>query len=222
MRGIVFSLPRRVKKQRVYNKRSVTQMSVAVKRYGTAIFFTFVYACGLLMGSLYAKNAPASLLEDLNFLFTTNLSARMEQPVFATFATSFASNFLFLVVVFLCGLAPWGMVAAFLSPAFKGFGVGISAGYLFVTYGFRGVGFYLLVILTGTFIFSFALILECIQAHYLSCKLARFVFTSAENVQPVSVYVRSFLLRSLYMLILTAVAALADMLLWTAFSGLFF
>lgn len=222
MRGIVFTLPRRTKKRNAIVTRNYTEVSALFKRYGTTIFYTFVYACGLLMGSLYARSADKELLESLNFLFTTNLSARIDQPAFSTFAAAFASNFIFLGFVFMCGLAPWGMALAFLSPAFKGFGVGLSAGYLFVTYGFRGVGFYLLVVLIGTFIFSFALILECIQAHYLSCKIARSVFTSGENIQPVSVYVRSFLMRSLYMLMMTAVAALADMLLWSAFSGLFF
>lgn len=222
MRGIVFTLPRRVRKRRTHSRRNFTEMTAVLRRYGTSFFFTFVYACGLLMGSLYARSADDSLLDSLNFLFTTNLNVRMGQPFFTTFATSFGSNFIFLAFVFLCGLAPWGMSLAFLSPAFKGFGVGLSAGYLFITYGFKGVGFYLLVILTGAFLSSFALLLECIQAHYLSCKIARSVFATGENVQPVSAYVRSFLLRSLYMLMLTAVASLADMLLWTAFSGLFF
>ena len=188
MRGVVFTLPRRTRNRKVTVRRNYTEMSAVFKRYGPAFFFTFVYACGLLMGSLYARSADKELLESLNFLFTTNLSARIDQPAFSTFATAFASNFLFLGFVFMCRLAPWGMAVAFLSPAFKGFGVGLSAGYLFVTYGFRGVGFYLLVILTGTFIFSFALILECIQAHYLSCKIATSVFTAGENVQPVTVY----------------------------------
>ncbi len=222
MRGIVFTLTRRPRPQKRINSRNFTSFSAFMKRYGTTVVFTFIYACGLLMGSLSAKNADKTLLDGLNFLFATNLDARMGQPAFSAFATSFASNFLFLLYVFLCGLSPWGMAAVYAAPAFKGFGVGLSAGYLFVTYGFKGVGFYLLVILTGTFIFSFALVIECIQAHYLSCKIAKSVFGSGENMQPVSTYVHSFLLRSLYMLLLTAVAALADTLLWTGFSGLFF
>ncbi len=222
MRGIVFTLTKRPRTQKNRSKRNYSAFPALMRRYGTAVAFTFMYACGLLMGSLSARNADESLLDGLGFLFTTNLSARMGQPVFSTFATSFASNFLFFMFVFLCGLAPWGMVAVYAAPAFKGFGVGLSAGYLFITYGFRGVGFYLLVILTGTFIFSFALIIECIQAHYLSCRIAKAVFTAGENMQPVSVYVHSFLLRSLYMLMMSAVASLADMLLWTGFSGLFF
>lgn len=222
MRGIVFTLTKRSRTSQTGNKRNYSAFPALMRRYGTAVAFTFMYACGLLMGSISARNADDSLLDGLGFLFTTNLSVRMGQPAFSTFATSFASNFLFLIFVFLCGLAPWGMVAVYAAPTFKGFGVGLSAGYLFVTYGFKGVGFYLLVILTGTFVSSFALVLECIQAHYLSCRIAKTVFTVGENIQPVSAYVHSFLLRSLYALVLSAVASLADTLLWTGFSGLFF
>ena len=130
-----------------------------MKRYGAIILFVSVYAAGLLLGSMSARRADSDLLGGLNFLFTTNLSARMNQPAFSTFATSFASDCLFLLCVFLCGLSPWGMALTIFAPAFKGFGVGLSAGYLFITYGLKGVGFYLLVILAGTFIFSFALVM---------------------------------------------------------------
>lgn len=221
MKSIVFTFTRR-RNNHTATRRNYSSVTVFLKRYGAISLFVFVYACGLLMGSLSAKGADSKLLDGLNFLFTTNLSARMDQPVFSTFATSFASDFLFLLFVFLCGLSPWGMAVTLVAPAFKGFGVGLSAGYLFITYGLKGVGFYLLVILAGTFIFSFALIIECIQANELSCRIAKTVFFSGENMQPVSAYVQRFLLRSFYMLLITAVAALTDMLLWTGFSGLFF
>ena len=220
MKSIVFTFARRNSRTPV--RRNYSSAGLFLKRYGATVLFVFVYACGLLFGSLSARGSDAKLLDGLNFLFTTNLSARMDQPVFSTFATSFASDFLFLLFVFLCGLSPWGMAVTFVGPAFKGFGVGLSAGYLFVTYGLKGVGFYLLVILAGTFIFSFALVIECIQANELSCRIAKMIFFSGESVQPVSSYVHRFLLRSFYMLLLSAVAAVIDMLLWTGFSGVFF
>ena len=153
--------------------------------------------------------------------FPSNLSERLNQPFFSAFIASFASNFLFLSFVFLCAMAPWGCLFIFLAPAFKGFGTGLSAGYLFITYGFKGIGFYLLVMLSGTFIFCFALIIECLQAHFLSCKIAGCVFRDALADTPINIYVRRFLLRSLYVLIISACAAIIDMLLWTAFSGVF-
>lgn len=224
MRSIVFSFNRRrrkVKRQRrgLFPLENISQF---LKKYGSAVFFTFVFAGGMLMGSLSAGSADSQMLDRLDFLFTTNLSARLNQSAFSTFSASFASGFVFLFFAFLCGLSPWGMGLLWISPAFKGFGTGLSAGYLFITYGFKGVGFYLLVILGGTFIFSFALIVECIQANNLSLKIARCIFASADNLTPVSSLVRNYLFRSLYILIITAAAALADMLLWTLFSGLFF
>ncbi len=221
MRGFVFSFARR-RRRFPAKVTSMAELPRFIHRYSSAMLFTFMFAGGMLLGSLSARNADVSLLDKMDFLFTTNLTARLQQPVFATFAASFASNFIFIFFVFLCGLAPWGMVAVPLAPAFKGFGTGLSAGYLFITYGFKGVGFYLLVMLGGTFVFTFALIIECIQAQSLSCKIAKCVFVSGAAGSSVSVYVRGYLIRSLYLLILTAAAALADMMLWTAFSGLFF
>lgn len=222
MRGFVFTFTRRRRSQKPKNVRKFSGVPQYMQRYGTVTLFTLLFAVGMLWGSLSARGADDTLIESLDFLFTTNLNSRLSQPMFAAFAASFGSNFLFWLFVFLCGLAPWGMIAVSVAPLFKGFGTGLSAGYLFITYGFKGVGFYLLVILGGTFIFCFALIMECVQAHYLSCKLAKFIFTGGDATQPVTVFVRSFLYRSLYMLMLSAAAALADMLLWTGFSGLFF
>lgn len=222
MRGFVFSFSRRRRRVPSHSSKGISSIPRIVHRNMAVILFTFMFAGGMLMGSLSARNADSSFLAKMDFLFTTNLSVRLSQPVFSTFAASFASNFLFLFFVFLCGLAPWGMIAISAAPAFKGFGTGLSAGYLFITYGFKGVGFYLLVILGGTFIFSFALIMQCVQAHSMSCTIAKAVFSSSEGASVVPHYVRGYLMRSLYLLILTAASALADMMLWTAFSGLFF
>lgn len=222
MRGFVFRL-RPVRRNSFTNiPKNISDISSIVRRYGAVIFFTFVFGVGTLAGSVYASNADNAILERLDFLFATNLSERLNQPVFSAFSASFASNFLFLSFVFLCALAPWGSFFIFLAPAFKGFGTGLSAGYLFITYGFKGIGFYLLVMLGGTFLFCFALILECLQSHFLSCKIAGYVFRGVSSDTPITAFVRRFLIRSLYVLIVTALAAIVDMLLWTAFSGLFF
>lgn len=221
MKGFVFSFTRRKKKPRSSGVRHFTDLRGFFKRYGAGIFYTVVFTLGLLFGTVIAGRADSSLLKGLDFLFTTNLEARLNQPMYMTFVSSFASDFLFLLFVFLCGISTWSMALSWVAPAFKGFGTGLSAGYLFITFGFRGVGFYLLVILLGTFLFSFALIIECVSAHYMSMRIAKRVFSSSDNA-PVLVFVKSYLLQSLYMLLITAVSALVDMLFWSLFSGLFF
>ena len=222
MRGFIFTLKPSRSRARNNIARKISLLSELFGKYGIVIFFTAVFGLGTLAGSVYAGKAQENFLQKLDFLFATNLDVRLNQPVFSTFVASFASNFLFILFVFLCALAPWGILVLFLAPAFKGFGTGLSAGYLFITYGFKGVGFYLLVILGGTFLFCFALIIECIQAHLLSLRIAKCVFKGSDLQYPIPMFLRRFLFRSLYALIITAAASALDMLLWTTFSGLFF
>jgi len=222
MRGFVFALKpghRRVK-HGVF--AGLFRFSDTFKKYGILIFYISVFAIGTLGGSLCAAKADSSFLEKMDFLFTTNIDVRLNQPVLSTFAASFASNFIFILFVFLCSFAPWGCLVIFAAPAFKGFGTGLSAGYLFVSYGLKGIGFYLLVILGGTFLFCFALIICCLQSHTMSLRISKLIFRSQDSDTALTDYVGRFLMRSLYILVLSAVASVADMLLWTAFSDLFF
>lgn len=222
MRGFVFRFTPVRKRVRHNFRTRVSRAGDILNRYGAVIFFTFIFGLGTLAGSICASRADVSLLQKLDFLFTTNLEERFNQSVFATFSASFASNFVFLIFLFLCALAPWGCLLIPFALVFKGFGTGLSAGYLFITYGFKGIGFYLLVMLGGTFVFCFALIIECIQANLLSRKIAGCIFRSDDTDTSLTVLVKRFMLRSLYVLIISALASVIDMLLWTAFSGLFF
>ncbi len=222
MKGFVFSLKPVRRRSLPDLRQRISRFRYIFRRYGAVIFFTFVFGLGTLAGSISASRADSTFLLNLDFLFSTNLSGKLNQSFFATFSASFASNFLFLIFVFLCGLAPWGFLILFLAPAFKGFGTGLCAGYLFITYGFKGVGFYLLVMLGGTFLFCFSLIIECIQSQSLSCKIARLLLRDKETDTSVTLFVRKYLIRSLYALVVSAIASIVDMLLWTAFSGVFF
>ncbi|MGN0453130.1 MAG: hypothetical protein ACI4GZ_04940 [Ruminococcus sp.] len=222
MKGFVFTLSPRKRGRSRKNIRSFSDVSGFLKRYGAVILFTLMFAVGMVMGSVSATGADASILHSLDFLFNTNLEARLSQPMYLTFVSSFASNFIFLLFVFMCGLSCWGMAVSAVAPLLKGFGTGLCAGYLFITYGFKGVGFYLLAMLLGTFLFTFSLIIECAEAYSLSCKIAVRLFSKKQGIELINVYIRSFLLHSLYMLLLAFGASFTDMLLWKAFSGLFF
>lgn len=94
----------------------------------------------------------------LIFVFT-NLDARLSQNVINTFCACFASDFIFLFAVFLLGLTPWGIPVLPFIVFLKGFGTGITAGYLFSVHSLKGIVFYLFVLLPGTFLFCLALIL---------------------------------------------------------------
>ena len=113
MKGIVLSLglPR---------KRRIPDIRLILKRHGITLLLASLLLAGLVLGVVYSRCADKSTLQSLDFLFTTNLDARLSQGVIGIFCACFASDFLFLLGVYLLGIAAWGIpfIAALL--CFKG------------------------------------------------------------------------------------------------------
>ena len=175
----------------------------------------------MVLGALYARSAQSDTLDSLDFLFTTNLDARLSQSPLGTFCACFASDFIFLISVYLFGIAPWGLPLELVTVLFKGFGIGITAAYLFISHGLSGVGFYLLVLLPGTFLFCIALAYFATSAFEFSKRM--FIMTVSKNAPAVPL--RGSLLhlssRLLTALIITFAASLIDTFLWSMFAGAF-
>ena len=106
------------------------------------VFLGLFLIAGLILGVIFIRNADYSLLKTLDFVFFSNVKARSALPVLSIFVASLASSFLFLLFCFLCGLSIWGAYCVPLAPLFRGFGMGITAGYLYAAYGFQGFLFH--------------------------------------------------------------------------------
>lgn len=221
MKGVVFSLKKSDFAGRNRRKITVSDLRYFFKRYGVMVMCVTLLFAGLIFGSAYAQNSTSSLLDSLDFLFTTNLDVRLSQNAAETFCACFASDFIFLFVVFLLGLAPWGIPMLLFVLFFKGFGTGLTAGYLYMAHSLKGVGFYLIVLLPGTFLFCMALSLFSTSAFYISKRM--FFYTIGHNVpaQPLRKGVINFCSRSMSSLIMTFFSALLDVVLWTLFAGVF-
>ena len=165
MKGIVLSLglPRR--------RRRLPDFKSIIRRHGITLLLAALLLTGLVLGAVYSKSADKNTLRTLDFLFTTNLESRLSQGAFGTFCACFASDFLFLLSVYLLGIAAWGIPFIAVLLCFKGFGTGVTAGWLCVSHGLSGAGFYLLVLLPGTFIFCAALIGFSVRAFAFSNRL---------------------------------------------------
>lgn len=221
MKGIVFSFNRKKGEKKNLPKISLPDLRYIFRRYGVTLVFVVLILLGMVLGALYARSAQSDTLDSLDFLFTTNLDARLSQSPFGTFCACFASDFIFLISVYLFGTAPWGLPLLLATVLFKGFGIGITAAYLFISHGLSGVGFYLLVLLPGTFLFCIALALFSTSAFGFSKRM--FIVTVSKNAPAASV--REGLLRLssrlLTALIIAFAAALIDTLLWSLFAGAF-
>lgn len=144
----------------------------AVRENGPMVSLAALFLAGIAAGSLYARNVDYEALKQLDFLFAGNFKARMTQSVLSVFAASFASSFVFILACFLCGLSMWG---AFLIPAvdiFRGFGLGLTSGYLYSSYGWKGFLYNLAVILPGAFVCSIAILAASLEGIRCSRMLA--------------------------------------------------
>lgn len=219
MKGVILSLPTKSRSKRAYRDFS---LDVFVKRYVWVVVFTLFFMAGVVWGAVTSVKANEDFLLDMDFLFTTNLQSRLSASLISSFMAHFASNFIFFSAAALCGLSPWGVGVLPFIVAFKGFGTGLSAAYLISSYGLKGLGFYFVVVLPGTFIFSLCLLFMCCECSKVSLRIARYIFKGGEGTVPISACVKNYLFRCAYFLLLSATGALCDMLLWSFVSGLFF
>lgn len=222
MKGFIFSIKEKTDLIRTGRFSLTTQdIKYYIKRYGIYILFISMLIVGLACGTVYAMSADKEMLASLDFLFFTNLDARLSQNVINTFCACFASDFMFLAVVFLLGLAPWGIPFLPLVSAFKGFGTGLTAAYLMITYSFKGAGFYLLVVLPGTFLFCLALVKLSASAFAISKQMFFSLIGHSHQTNSLKNEVIDFCSRSVSALIMTFCSTLLDTALWCLFSGAF-
>lgn len=214
MQGLILSLKR---KHRHF--RGLPDIRGVLRRFGSSIFFSVTLAGGLLCGSLVSGSIGSSTLEKLDLLFTANLPDRIKSGALGAFCAGFASDFLFLAAAFLLGLSLWGVVGLPLLAFFKGFGIGVSAGYLISVYGTKGILFYLVVVLPGVCVFCTALVCELRAAFDIYRRLvSTLLLRSKTGFRGALLY---FLKKSLSCLAVALAAAVIDALLWFTFSGVF-
>ena len=184
------------------------------------VFLGLFLIAGLILGVIFIRNADYSLLKTLDFVFFSNVKARSALPVLSIFVASLASSFLFLLFCFLCGLSMWGAYCVPLAPLFRGFGMGITAGYLYAAYGFQGFLFHLAVILPGAFICLIAILIASRESMLFSKKIHLGRKTEEQETQPKN-NVRHFFIRFSILTGILIIGALVDVLTTVCFSGLF-
>ena len=184
------------------------------------VFLGLFLIAGLILGVIFIRNADYSLLKTLDFVFFSNVKARSALPVLSIFVASLASSFLFLLFCFLCGLSIWGAYCVPLAPLFRGFCMGITAGYLYAAYGFQGFLFHLAVILPGAFICLIAILIASRESMLFSKKIHLGRKTEEQEAQPKN-NVRHFFIRFSILTGILIIGALVDVLTTVCFSGLF-
>lgn len=220
MQGIVFTYRKRKQSGKSRFVKTKKDLKTLLRKWGGVMLFSLTLVIGLTAGSLCSGNLSRETLRNLDFLFATNMPARLSGGAWGAFCAGFASDFLFLLAAFLMGLSLWGAAALPFIAFFKGFGVGVSAGYLIMTYGLKGLVFYISVLLPSIAISCVALVYELgvslsVFRSILQNVLGR---TSGGLKSTLGRYLKS----SLRYLIITFTASVIGSVLWVGLAGLFF
>lgn len=186
---------------------------------GPLLLLAGILLAGMVCGVLSARCADETVLSRLDFLFSSNFQLQEEQTMFSVFAASLTSIFLFLLAGFFMGLSVWGTVLIPVLPFFRGFGLGVSTGFLYASYSWKGVLFHLAVMLPGMVFSSVAIILSAREGMRFSKELTGASFSFGKGGRSASPALRDYLMRNGVILTIGAVAALFDMLLTTLLAG---
>lgn len=216
MKGIIFTKPTFWKN--IFNRKSRGITKFDIRKNAMFLLMCVFLIIGIVIGVICAGNGDKSLTEKLDFLFVTNFENRKTMGAFSLFSASFASGFIFLLVVFLLGISAWGFFALPAVPLFKGFGFGLSTGYMYGAYGFYGVLYNLLIILPGAFIAALVIIVMSKDSFRFSWEL---MMSMRGFKNDISGEFKLYIIRIFWALLILAGSSIADMLLSLIFSGLF-
>lgn len=214
MRAMAFGLVGHIFRPKMRGFAAELFESISNNRY--LVLLSCLMLSGMAAGALYSRNVGSESLLHLDFIFNSNIVSRASNTYISNFTASFASSFLFILACFLSGLSLWGV---FIVPAvlfFRGFGLGLTSGYMVSVYGGMGVLFYLCVILPGAFVSCLAIIFASREGMHYS---RFFAFHASEARQ--SFRMKWYLMRFGGILGLCFLAALIDLTLSSLLGGLF-
>ena len=212
MKGVLLSGGRG---RSLFKRQDVTYF---LHRYGISTILGFSFLFGLIFGALCAGGADKSLIENLKLIFASDFTSRCSRNIASGFAAAMTSNFIFFTVNLLLGFSVWGGIGVPFVIGFKGFGIGITGGYLYKCHGLAGIGFFLLIMLLGNTVSSLALIQQGKGSVAFSGELLARVRGLPSNSGE-TVY--KYAVRNSFILIALAISSMVDAILNTLFADIF-
>ena len=185
------------------------------------IILTLCIVVGMTLGAIAVGNVNMEFLHKLDFLFLNDFKSRTESSWTEIFITSFASAFIFALILEFTALSFWGVAIIPLIILIKSFGIGISAGYLYFIYGLKGIAFYTLILLPGIFISLIGFIFISCSAIDISYKFLKNIFPKTDCKISFRKEFKSHLHRFCYAISILLISSFVDSGFMAAFSRFF-
>lgn len=184
------------------------------------LLFALLMLLGIVIGALIVRSAPQNLLENMGFLTSSFMDKRGDQNLALTFLHSLGASFSILVLLFVCGFCAVSMPVIAGVPIFRGLGLGISIGYMYLYKGLEGLLFSVVMIIPAAFISTVALLFAARESLKLSTAFLSFMVKQPGKYN-MSGTLRLYCVKFLGFLLALAAAAAVDTLFTHLFSSLF-
>lgn len=201
-------------------KKKVSFKSFIVKNK-TLVILMISLILGIVSGSLLLKNADESTKNYINILFLNNFKPEIKVLPWSIFVSSVSSTFIFIIMIFFMGLSAWGFVLIPFIPVLRGLCIGFCEGYLYSSFGIKGLIFHLVVLFPGIILSSLAIILMSKEAMKISYNISSTIFLD-EHRKDSRDFLRSYIMRTGCVMIIIVVSSVVDLIFNLLFSGLFF
>lgn len=184
------------------------------------IILLILSVIGMISGAITVPTLNIDLLNNLDFIFLTDFSERIQQTNLQVFISSFSVLSIFALLVELSAFSCWGVLVIPLITTFRNVGLGITAGYLYLIYGLKGIAFYILILLPGVFISSLGLISFSSEAINFSSKILKNILPK-ENKEKLWDSLKYHLKKVGYSLMILCISSLTDVCSMMMFSRFF-
>ncbi|WP_137143873.1 hypothetical protein [Ethanoligenens harbinense] len=209
-----------MKRKRMGHSARVPASKGSSKLFLPYLGLAVLILAGVMVGALLAPGKTPGETSGLQLLSQELLSkAAASQGFLDLFCSSFFSTAVLLCAAFLFGLWAVGVVGVVLVALFKGAGIGLSMGYIYIHYGVSGFMICALFILPWALVTSFAIVVACREGLSFSVCIARAI-SPAESTHLWQLF-RLYAMRFVVCFGLAALAALIEAGSTIAFSALF-
>lgn len=191
-----------------------------IKRNKMLVFLAIFLLSGIFFGAVLMKLADESVVKFINVLFLSDFNERLNRPLLEIFIASISSTFVFILISFFMGLSMWGFILAPIIPFVRGVCIGSCEGYLYSTYGLKGVLFHSLIFLPGIFISSIAILLITREAMKISSCFSSAMLAKSQT-GAVNSSIKLYVVRSGCITIIILISSMIDLISNLMFSKYF-
>lgn len=167
-----------------------------------------LYFLGVLAGTALYVFTPLEHAELFKPAVENFISGRFNKEFSEILINSFCEPFLMLAVCFLLGLSAVAQPAEYLVPIFHGFGTGITLAGIYDMYSIDGIGMCAVMVIPGTIISAFAVIIAVREALNMSSEICLSSFV--KNNVGAKIDFKLYFTKYVILCIIVAIGAFAE------------